>query len=63
METNVSERIDPLVAIKLLHTLIWAIMAGSILALPELNLSAWIAGYFGIHLAQEKRCVTRTRTT
>ena len=42
METNVvfremarrSERINPLVAIKLLHTLVWAIMAGSILALP-----------------------------
>jgi hypothetical protein len=38
METNVvfkemarrSERINPLVAIKLLHTLVWAIMAGSI---------------------------------
>ena len=29
-----SERINPLVAIKLLHTLVWAIMAGSILALP-----------------------------
>jgi hypothetical protein len=31
---NRSERINPLVAIKLLHTLVWAIMAGSILALP-----------------------------
>lgn len=29
-----SERINPLLAIKLLHTLVWAIMAGSILALP-----------------------------
>jgi hypothetical protein len=34
METNVTERLNPLVAIKLLHTLVWAIMAGSILALP-----------------------------
>ncbi len=32
--TNRSDRIRPLVAIKLLHTLIWAVMAGSILALP-----------------------------
>lgn len=46
METNVvfkemarrSERIKPLVAIKLLHTLVWAIMAGSILALPVMAL-------------------------
>ena len=42
METNVvfkemarrSEHVNPLVAIKLLHTLVWAIVAGSILALP-----------------------------
>jgi hypothetical protein len=42
METNVvfkemarrSEHINPLVAIKLLRTVIWAILAGSILALP-----------------------------
>ena len=42
METNVvfremakrSQRFSQLVAIKLLHTLVWAIMAGSILALP-----------------------------
>jgi hypothetical protein len=32
--SNGSQRISPLVAIKLLHTLVWAIMAGSILALP-----------------------------
>ena len=32
--SNGSQRINPLAAIKLLHTLIWAILAGSILALP-----------------------------
>lgn len=31
---NRSQHINPLVAIKLLHTLVWAIFAGSILALP-----------------------------
>jgi hypothetical protein len=31
---NRSKRINPLVAIKLLHTLVWAVLAGSILALP-----------------------------
>ena len=30
----VSRRIDPLLAIKLLHTIVWAFLAGCILALP-----------------------------
>jgi hypothetical protein len=31
---NGSQRVSPLVAIKLLHTLVWVFLAGSILALP-----------------------------
>ena len=30
----VSRRVDPLVAIKVLHTAVWALLAGCILALP-----------------------------
>ena len=32
--SNGSQRINPVVAIKLLHTLVWAVLAGSMLALP-----------------------------
>jgi hypothetical protein len=31
---DVSRRINPLVAVKLLHTAVWALLAGCILALP-----------------------------
>jgi ABC-type uncharacterized transport system permease subunit len=34
MELPVTRRIDPLWAIKLLHTIVWAFLAGCVLALP-----------------------------
>jgi len=34
MFARIFRRVNPLVAIKLLHTVVWALIAGSILALP-----------------------------